>query len=577
MKSPSRRVGESPRNPRSPARRLEDSSTRPALNLIAIAFAILLAGCASKPIANMNTLDLKIINGRIVDGTGSPWFRGDVGVRGDRIVAIGDLSGTPAASTIDAQGRMVAPGFIDLLGWSQTTAIEYPQLEPKVRQGVTTEVAGEGTSPGPNRADDVRAGQRWATLGDYLDELDRRGAALNFAMLVGASNPRTMVIGDMNRAPTAAEMREMEAIVDQAMREGAIGIGSSLIYVPAMYSSTEELINLSRVVAKYGGVYFSHIRDEGAKIDEALDEAFRIGREAKIPVNVWHLKIGGRTLWGRMPQILAKIEGARAEGLDVSANVYPYAASSTGLSTLAPDWAMEGGYDDFQQRLKNPDQRARIAEALRAQVERRGERGIYVTQIYGPAELDRYEKKFIEEIAREMNAAPEEALMTLFAQSMPSPRVIYFSISEDDVQTALRQPWISIGSDGGSPTPQNRAENVAIHPRATGTFPRVLGHYAREQKLFSIEEAVRRMTSQAAARANLRDRGLLRGGMIADLVVFDPETVIDKSTFEEPHQDAVGVTDVVVNGVPVLRGGAMTGKLPGRAIRGEGYAGRQQQ
>jgi N-acyl-D-amino-acid deacylase len=542
----------------------------------AILFAILLAGCATKPMTNQHELDLKIINGRIVDGTGSPWYRGDVGIRGDRIVSIGDLSNVSAAATIDAQNRVVAPGFIDLLGWSQTTAIEYPQLEPKVRQGVTTEVAGEGTSPGPNASDRVHAGERWATLGDYLDELDRRGAAINFAMLVGASNPRAMVIGDINRPATADEMREMERIVEQAMREGAIGIGSSLIYVPAMYSTTEELINLSRVAAKHGGVYFSHIRDEGAKIDEALEEAFRIGREANIPVNVWHLKIGGRAYWGRMPEILAKIRSQRAAGLDVSANIYPYAASSTGLSTLAPDWALEGGYDDFQQRLKKPEDRARISDALRAQVQRRGERGIYVTQIYGPTELDRHEKKFIEDIAREMNVSPEEALMTLFAQSTPSPRVIYFSISEDDVRAALREPWISIGSDGGCPTPRQRAENVAIHPRATGTFPRVVGRYGREEKLFSMEEAVRRMTSQAAARANLHDRGLLRAGLAADIIVFDPDTIIDRSTFEDPHQDPVGVTDVIVNGVPVLRTGAMTGKLPGRSIRGRGYAGRQQ-
>jgi N-acyl-D-aspartate/D-glutamate deacylase len=519
----------------------------------------------------MNQLDLKIVNGRIVDGTGAPWYWADLGIRGGRIVAIGNLSTTPAGSTIDAGNRVVAPGFIDLLGWSQTTAIEYPQLEAKVRQGVTTEVAGEGVSPGPNLPERVRAGERWATLGDFLDELDRRGAAINFAMLVGAANPRTMVIGDVNRAATAEEMREMERIIDQAMRDGAIGIGSSLIYVPAMYSTTEELINLSKVAARYGGVYFSHIRDEGARIDSALEEAFRIGREAGIPVNVWHLKIGGRAFWGRMTEIVAKIQEERVAGLDVSANIYPYAASSTGLSTLAPDWAMEGGYDDFQKRLGNPDERARIAEALRAQVERRGERGIYVTQIYGPKDLDRFEKKFIEEIAREMNVPRDEALMMLFEQSMPSPRVIYFSISEDDVRTALRQPWISIGSDGGCPTPQQRAENVAIHPRSTGTFPRVLGHYGREEKLFPMEEAVRRMTSQAAARANLRDRGLLREGLVADVVVFDPDTVIDRSTFEDPHQDPVGITDVIVNGVPVLRSGELTGKLPGRSIRGAGF------
>ncbi|HEX6099880.1 MAG TPA: D-aminoacylase [Thermoanaerobaculia bacterium] len=516
------------------------------------------------------TLDLKITNARIVDGTGAPWFRGDVGIRGDRIVAVGDLHGQTAASTIDAQNRMVAPGFIDLLGWSQTTVIADPKLEAKVRQGVTTEVAGEGVSPGPNAPDRVRAGQRWLTLGDYLDELDRRGSAINFALLVGADNPRSMVIGDVNRPPTMEEMQRMEAIVDQAMRDGAIGLSTSLIYVPAMYSTSEELVNLARVAAKYGGMYFSHIRDEGDRIDSALDEAFRIGREAKIPVNVWHLKIGGRPNWGRMPQILGRIEAARVEGIDVAANVYPYAASSTGLSTLAPDWAMEGGYDDFRKRLENPDDRVRIAEALRAQVARRGERGIYVSQVFNRAQ-SQYEKKYIEEIAALMGTTPEEALMALFAANELSPRVIYFSMNEDDVRAALRHPWVSVCSDASSVTDQQRAENVGVHPRAYGSFPRVLGHYAREEKLFSIEEAVRKMTSQAAARANLSDRGVLREGMIADVVVFDPNTVIDKSTFDDPHHFSEGITDVIVNGTPVLRDGAMTGKLPGKSIRGRGY------
>ena len=535
---------------------------------LAIVIAMTLASCTTtKPI---DTLDLKITNGRIVDGTGSPWFRGDVGIRGDRIVAIGDLRDAGATTTIDAGGRMIAPGFIDLLGWSQVTAIGDPNLEAKVRQGVTTEVAGEGTSPGPNLAERVKEGQRWATLGDFLDELDRRGAAINFALLVGADNPRSMVIGDVNRAPTADEMRRMEEIVEQAMREGAIGLSTSLIYVPAMYSTTDELINLARVAARHGGMYFSHIRDEGDHIDSALDEAFRIGREASIPVNVWHLKIGGRPNWGTMPRIVEKIAAARATGLDVAANVYPYAASSTGLSTLAPDWAMEGGYDDFRERLKKPEDRTRILDALRAQVARRGERGIYVSQIYNKANAA-YEKKFIGEIAALMQLTPEEALARLFEENEISPRVIYFSISEDDVRTALQQPWISVGSDGGAPTPGMRAENVAVHPRAYGTFPRVLGHYARDLKLFSIEEGVRRITSQAALRANLRDRGLLREGMAADLVVFDPETIIDKSTFEDPHHFSIGVTDVIVNGVPVLRDGAMTGKLPGRSIRGPAF------
>jgi len=542
---------------------------RNSSRLLAIAITMTLANCATT--STPTTLDLKITNARLVDGTGAPWFRGDVGIRGDRIVAMGDLSGAASIATIDAQNKMVSPGFIDLLGWSQGTVIADPKLEAKVRQGVTTEVTGEGVSPGPSNPDRVRPGDRWLTLGDYLDELDRRGSAINFAQLLGASNPRSMVIGDVNRAPTMDEMRQMEAIAEQAMRDGAIGIGSSLIYVPAMYSTTEELINLSRVAAKYGGVYFSHIRDEGDRIDSALDEAFRIGREAKIPINVWHLKIGGRPNWGRMPQILGRIEAARAEGIDVAANVYPYAASATGLSTLAPDWAMEGGYDDFQKRLENPDDRARIAEALKAQVARRGERGIYVSQVFNPAQ-SQYEKKFIGEIAAMMQTSPEEALMTLFAANNTSPRVIYFSMSEDDVRTALRHPWVSICSDASSPTDRHRADNVGMHPRAYGSFPRVLGHYARDEKLFSIEEAVRKMTSQAAARANLRDRGVLREGLVADIVIFDPDAVIDKATFDDPHHFSVGVTDVIVNGTPVLRDGVMTGKLPGKSIRGRGYA-----
>ncbi|HYC59486.1 MAG TPA: D-aminoacylase [Thermoanaerobaculia bacterium] len=514
-------------------------------------------------------LDLKITNGRILDGTGAPWFRGDVGVRGDVIVAVGDLAGVPAKSTIDANQHIVSPGFIDLLGWSQVTVIEDPAVEAKVRQGVTTEVTGEGVSPGPRRPERATAKEPWITLGDWLDQLDRQGAAINFALLVGASNPREIVIGDINRVPTAEEMRQMEAIVDQAMRDGAIGISTSLIYVPAMYSTTDEIINLARVAAKYDGMYFSHIRDEGDRIDSALDEAFRIGREAGIAVNIWHLKIGGRTNWGKMPAIIDRIAAARAEGLDVSANVYPYAASSTSLSTLVPDWAMEGGYDDFLLRLGNADDRAKIAEAFRGQYVRRGARGIYVSQIYNN-EQDQYEKKFIEEIAAMMQVPVEEALIAIFAANPISPRVIFFGMHEDDVRHALKQPWVSVGSDGSAPSDKMRADNVAVHPRAYGTFARVLGHYSRDEKLFSLEEAVRKITSQAALRARIHDRGIIREGMKADLVVFDPATIRDVSTFEDPHHFSEGISDVIVNGVPVLRGGAMTNARPGRSIRGKG-------
>lgn len=527
--------------------------------------ALLFASCATTQ-TPMPDYDLKIVNGRVIDGTGAPWFRADVGIRGDRIVAIGDLSHQTAASTIDASDHIVSPGFIDLLGQSQSSVFVDPTVEAKVRQGVTTEVTGEGESPGPSNAPNAK----YPRFKDYLEAIDRRGTAINFALFVGASNPREMVIGNINRQPTAAELQQMEAIVDQAMRDGAIGLSTSLIYLPAMYSTTDEIIALAKVAAKYDGVYFTHMRDEGAHIDLGLDEAFRIGREAKIPVNIWHLKVGGRAVWGTMPHVVDRINAARAEGIDAAANAYPYIASATSLSTLAPDWALEGGYSEFQKRLADPVQRAKIAEELRAQVAKRGDRGIYVARIDNPA-LAQYEKKFIEQIATEMAVPPEEALMRLFSETKGSPNVIFFSMNEDDVRTALKQPWVSIGSDSGSPTPEARARGVATHPRAYGTFARVLGHYSRDEHLFTLEEAVRKMTSQAADRVHLEDRGVLRPGLKADITVFDAEHVRDVATFEDPHHFSDGVLDVIVNGTPVLRDGVITKALPGRALRGKGY------
>jgi len=533
------------------------------------AIAILLFTACTTTTKSPMPFDLKITNGRIVDGTGSPWYRGDIGVRGDTIVAIGDLANENARTTIDARDRIVSPGFIDLLGQSEITALTDPHLEAKVRQGVTTEITAEGSSPGPIVPKPGRVAQ-WRTLGEFLTLLDQKKPSINFAFFVGADNPREIVIGEVNRQPTAAEMQEMERIVDQAMREGAIGLSTSLIYVPAMYSTTEEIIDLARVAAKYEGVYFTHMRDEGDRIDMGLDEAFRIGREAKIPVNIWHLKVGGRLNWGKMPHVIERIEAARAEGLDVAANVYPYAASGTGLSTLAPDWAMEGGYAEFQKRLTEPDQRARIAEALRQQFTKRGERGIYIAQIDNPA-LANLQKKYIEQIASDMSMPPDEAMMRLFAETKVSPRVIFFSMNEDDVKYALKQPWVSVGADSSSPTDAQRAANQAVHPRGYGTFPRVLGHYVRDEKLFSLEEAVRKITSQAADRTHLADRGILRPGMKADIVIFDAAQIRDVSTFEDPHHFSEGISNVVVNGVPVLREGVMTGAAGGRVLRGRGY------
>jgi len=541
--------------------------------LLLSAFCLFAAGCATQPKPAM--LDLKIINGRIIDGTGAPWYRGDVGVRGDTIVSIGDLSNATATNTIDAHDNIVSPGFIDLLGQSQYAVFQDPHLEAKVRQGITTEVTGEGSSPGPLSQKQIDAANptnrpRWHTLGEWFSLLEKNGSAINFALFVGADNPREMVIGDVNRPPTADEMREMEAIVDQAMREGAIGLSTSLIYLPAMYSTTDEIVNLARVASKHGGVYFSHIRDEGDHIDSALDEAFRIARDAKIPVNIWHLKVGGAANWGRMPHVIERINAARAEGLDVAANVYPYAASSTSLSTLAPDWSLEGGYADFKKRLADPADRARIADALQKQFTKRGPKGIYITRIGNPSFVQ-YEKHFVEEIATMMNVTPDEAMMQLFANTNSSPSVIFFSMNEADVQTALRQSFVSIGSDSGSPMPASRAAGQAVHPRAYGTFPRVLGHYVRDEHLFTLEEAVRKATSQAADRTNLADRGVLRPGMKADVVVFDPAKIRDVSTYEDPHHFSEGIVDVIVNGGVVLRDGAMTNALPGRVLRGRGY------
>ena len=526
---------------------------------------LLIVSCATTP--KPPALDLKIINGRVVDGTGAPWFRADIGVRGNTIVSIGDLSATTAKQTIDARDQVVAPGFIDLLGQSQGALQTDPYIEAKVRQGVTTEVTGEGFSPAPVKPSPE---EKWTMLADYFAFIEKSGMAINFAFFVGASNARQMVIGNVNRPPTADELQQMETIIDGAMRDGAIGLSTSLIYLPAMYSTTEEIITLARVAARYGGMYFTHMRDEGDKIDEGLDEAFRIGREAKIPVNIWHLKAAGRANWGRMPHVVDRINAARAEGLDVAANVYPYAASSTSLSTLAPNWALEGGYETFKARFNDPEQRQRIVDELTKAYDKRGERGIYVARIPNP-EHTQYEKKFVEQIATEMGLSPAEAMIRLFAENPRSPAVIFFSMHEDDMRHALKQPWTSVGADSGSPTPAARAAGSAVHPRAYGTFPRVLGRYSRDEKLFTLEEAVRRMTSQAAERVKFHDRGILRPGMKADIVVFDPATVRDVSTFEDPHHFSEGISDVIVNGVPVLREGNLTRALPGRVIRGKGY------
>lgn len=521
--------------------------------------------------------ETRIVNGEVIDGTGAPRRRADVGIRGESIAAIGDLSKATSRTTIDARGEVVTPGFIDVLGHSEGSVLIDPHLEGKIRQGVTTESTGEGHSPGP--LDESMAAEmnrtrppgfpevKWRSLGEYMTLVESRGTAINFALYVGSANPREIVLGKTNRDPSPADLERMESIVDQAMSDGAVGMSSALIYVPSLYAKTSELVALCRIVAKHGGAYWTHIRNESDRIDAALDEAFEIGREAKIPVNIFHLKIGGKKNWGRMPEIVARIENARASGLDVQANVYPYVATSTELTAIIPDWALEGGYDAFRARLKDQVLRARVQSDMKASglYSRLGTANNVLVRSLRNPQLAKYERKRLDEIARDMNVDPAEAALRLFDASEVTPMAIYFSMSEEDVKTALRQPWVSIGSDSGAVVGYMKEQGA--HPRAYGTFPRVLGHYARDEHLFTLEEAVRKMTSLAASRVYLGDRGVLREGMKADVVVFDPATIRDVSTYEDPHHYSEGISNVLVNGVPVLLNGKMTDALPGRILR----------
>ena len=519
---------------------------------------------ASEPAPIRRELDLIIRGGEVLDGTGAPRRRADVGVRGDTIVEIGDLAEKDATVVLDATGHVVTPGFIDLLGNSQAAVLLDPQLEGKIRQGVTTEVTGEGHSPAPQN--DVMAAEMertkpegwpkvtWRTMREFMNVVEANGTALNFAFYVGAANAREMVIGHEDRAPDAKELRAMEAIVQQAVAEGAVGLSSALIYPPGRFARTEELIAMANVA----GSYWTHLRSESSNIDVALDEAIRIGREAGVPVNVFHLKIGGRANWGRMPEILGKIEAAQKSGVDIAANIYPFMATSTELTSIVPAWALEGGYEAFRQRLRDPAMRARVAREL-GQGRLAGS-GAETLVIRGnPSQrLDR--------LAADWNVSPAEAVLRRFESEPQPPMAVFLSLSEDDMKAALVKPWVAFGSDSGAVVDGLRRRGA--HPRAYATFARVLSQYVREEKLLSLEEAVRKMTSLAASRAGLRDRGVLREGMKADIAVFDPARVRDRSTYEDPHHFSEGVKHVVVNGIPVLQDGAMTGKLGGRVLRG---------
>ncbi len=558
-----------------------------------ILFLCLLASFAS--FASAADFNILILNAKIVDGSGNPWFYGDVGIRDGRIAAIGKLTGQPAKRTIDAGGMVVSPGFLDMLGQSEYSLLVDSRAESKLRQGITTEITGEGESVAPVNDRTLKDLQPaldhfgirvdWKTLDEYFARLEKQGIAINLATFVGATQVRLYVMGAEDRKATPAELDQMKALVDEAMRQGALGVSSSLMYVPAIFASTEELVELARVAGKHGGIYVSHLRNEQDGVLAALDEAIRIGREARpadggagVRVEIWHLKVSGRKNWGRMPLVVEKIEQARKAGVDIAADLYPYVAAATSLRTILPPWTREGGDARMLERLRDPAERRKIRQEVLNQkggyeniyLAAGGASGVMVASVLNPA-LKIYQGKRLLEIAATRKEDPVEAAINILLEDNGKTGAIYFVMSEPDVQLGLKQPWTSIDTDYEAVRPDGILGEANPHPRSYGTFPRVLGHYVRDLKLMPLEEAIRKMTSLPAQRVGLQDRGLLRVGMAADVVVFDPDKIRDLATFEKPHQFSEGVRYVIVNGQVVLDNGNVTDARPGRALRGPGW------
>jgi len=536
--------------------------------------------------------DVLISNGRIVDGTGAPWYRGDVAIAGDRIVGVGAIAAAPAGQIIDAANLVVAPGFIDLLGQSEFNVLVDGRAASKVLQGVTTEVTGEGSSIAPvndrmiaeaaPNATYFGVAQDWRTLADYFKRLETRSrTTINMATFVGAGGLRNYVIGKADRPATAAELDEMRRLAAQAMEQGALGVSTSLQYVPDRFASTAEIVELAKVAARYGGVYFTHQRSEGARIFESLDEVFAIAEQARIPAEIWHLKTAYKANFGRMPEILRRLEAARARGLDVTADQYPYTRASNGLDSCLPLWAREGGFEKLVERLKDPATRDRIKKDMddpnAATWENQwyganGGDGVMIASVLDPA-LRKYEGMTLTQIGKAMGKDPRDAAIDLVVADKGETSVITAIMDEDDVRAALKHPLVGVGTDSASKAMDGKLAESKSHPRAWGSFPRILGRYVRDEKLLTLEEAIRKMTSKAAARVHLADRGILRPGMAADITVFDPAAIRDAATFEDPNRYSAGVRHVFVNGRRVVADGTITAERPGRPLRGPGYAG----
>jgi N-acyl-D-amino-acid deacylase len=537
-------------------------------------------------IATAQQYDLLIRNGHIIDGTGSPWYSADIAIQNGRIVKIGMIDPASAAKTIDAHGLTVAPGFIDMLGQSELTILVNPHLPSKIFQGITTEITGEGDSVAPTNDRMLAEDQAvfghyhitpdWRSFQDYFRRLETQGMGINLASYVGATTVRRMVLANEDRPPTPEELAQMQALVLDAMHQGAMGLSTALQYAPAPYAHTEELIALASTAASAGGIYATHMRSEGDDIFAALDETFRIGREAKIPVEIWHLKAAGKPNWGRTHEIVDRVDGARASGLDIAADTYAYTAWANSFSAFVPPWAHVGGDKAMVARLNDPVQRARIRDTMEHDknwdnewLEIAGPEGVTISSAVNQ-ELQPLQGKSIAEIAKMQGKDPIDCILGLIAAD-PAMDVVVSGMSEADVAFVLKQPWVSIDNDASGASVDGILGQEHSHPRAYGTFPRILRKYVREDHLLTLPDTIRKFSALPAQRMHLADRGVLKAGMWADIVIFDPDTIRDLATYENPNQLSVGMRFVLVNGVPVIGEGKMTQALPGRVLRGPGY------
>ena len=561
----------------------------PMRRLLITMLAATLAGCAAQaPRDPPPRLDLIVRHGQLYDGSGDPPQRVDVGVRGDRVVALGDLSSATAATEIDARGLAVAPGFINMLSWATDALMHDPRAMSDIKQGVTLEVFGEGSSMGPltpamrelalAQQGDIRYPIDWTTLGGWLEGLERRGVSPNVASFVGATTLRVHEMGYTNRAPSAAQLARMQELVREAMREGALGVGASLIYAPAFYAQTPELTVLAATAGEFGGGYIAHLRSEADRFLEALDELIGIARSAGVRAEVYHLKAAGQHNWPKMAQAIARIEAARAEGLAVSANMYTYVAGATGLDAAMPPWVQEGGLDTWIARLSDPVQRAKTIAAMRTpsplwenlyRMAGTPDRVKFIG--FRSAALKPLTGKTLAEVMALRGTDAENTIIDLVIEDRSRVDTAYFLMSEDNVALGIRQPWVSFGSDAEASAPEGVFLQSSTHPRAYGNFARLLGKYVREDQVLSLSEAVRRLTRLPAENWGLASRGCIDPGCFADIVVFDPKTITDHATFDRPQQYATGVREVFVNGVQVLRAGEHTGAKPGRFVRGPGW------